>query len=58
MRKGPERLVAAQLADEVWQEWSVVEKVWHDASVEGTVEGMAPRQIERAHSAMIRILSL
>ncbi|KAI0092334.1 hypothetical protein BDY19DRAFT_884752 [Irpex rosettiformis] len=54
IKKGPERLAALKLAEQVWQEWSTVEKAWR----EGSEEEIAARQVERVYSAMIKILSL
>ncbi|KAI0354292.1 hypothetical protein OH77DRAFT_1405482 [Trametes cingulata] len=55
-RRGPERKLALQFAREVWQEWQPVEDAWRRRLP--LPRGVDARMVERAYSAMIRILSL
>ncbi|KAI0632976.1 hypothetical protein C8Q77DRAFT_860489 [Trametes polyzona] len=55
-RRGPERKFALQFAREVWQEWQPLEDAWRRGLPHP--EGMDARMVERAYTAMIRILSL
>ncbi|KAI0369283.1 hypothetical protein BV20DRAFT_968143 [Pilatotrama ljubarskyi] len=55
-RRGPERKLALQFAREVWQEWQPVEDAWRRKLPHP--RGVDARMVERAYTAMIRILSL
>ncbi|KAI8990403.1 hypothetical protein BD414DRAFT_483529 [Trametes punicea] len=55
-RRGPERKQALQFAREVWQEWQPVEEAWRWRQPHAV--GVDARMVERAYTAMIRILSL
>jgi hypothetical protein len=57
-KKGPDREMALELAEEVWEEWSGVEKAWRDDAAVSEVQNVTPRAVERAHIAMIRMLAL
>lgn len=57
-KKGPERAMALQLAEEVWQEWSALEHAWRSGSGDVMPESMTPRLVERVSSAMIRIFAM
>ena len=50
-----ERPAAKSMVDEIWSEWESVEEAWRqgDSSMR-----LSARTVERAHSAMIRLLSL
>ena len=57
-KKGPERLAALQLAEEAWEEWTVLEAAWRAGSTDSATKGMSPRMLERVHVTMIRVLAL
>ena len=52
-RKGRERPIATQFAEELWERWQAIEQSKQDCSLP-----LSPRFIERAHTAMIRTLAL
>ncbi|CAL1698254.1 unnamed protein product [Somion occarium] len=55
-RKGPERRLALQFAEDVWKEWEAIESSWR-LREPGSVP-LTARQVERANAAMIRMLSM
>ncbi|KAG6878045.1 hypothetical protein C0993_000368 [Termitomyces sp. T159_Od127] len=52
-RRGHERTIALDFAEEVWAEWKKLEDVGHENGLP-----LSGRIIERAHIAMIRVLAL
>ncbi|KAG6811394.1 hypothetical protein H0H92_007638 [Tricholoma furcatifolium] len=53
-RRGHERTVVMEFADEVWAEWTKLEEAGHDKNG----RPLSGRTIEKAHIAMIRVLAL
>lgn len=56
--KEQEREVALRFAEDVWREWEVVEERNVQRQGENSKERVGARMVERANSAMIRILAL
>ncbi|KAF8064092.1 hypothetical protein FPV67DRAFT_1782444 [Lyophyllum atratum] len=52
-RRGHERVVASKFAEEVWAQWQILEETGKDGE-----RALSGRTIEKAHVAMIRLLSL
>ena len=52
-RKGRERPIATQFAEELWEKWEATERSKQDGD-----RSLSPRFIERAHTALIRTLAL
>lgn len=53
-----ERKQALKFAREVWQEWNPVEDVWRQGQQAGNEAKVDARLVERAYTAMVRILAL
>ena len=52
-RKGRERPIATQFAEELWERWQAIEQSKQDCGLP-----LSPRFIERTHTAMMRTLAL
>ncbi|KAI0684051.1 hypothetical protein BC835DRAFT_671397 [Cytidiella melzeri] len=56
--KGAERIMALQVAEEAWAEWSPGETAWREGLSNNTVTEINARLVERVNVAMIRMLAL
>ncbi|OBZ74606.1 hypothetical protein A0H81_05466 [Grifola frondosa] len=57
-RRGPERALALKFAEEIWPGWQSAEESWLRRDMSDMAQTVDARLVERAHAAMIRILSL